>query len=152
MGDTGPTIWVDADGCPNAIKEILFRAADRVQISLVLVANRKMRVPGSAHIRSVQVSSGFDEADNYIVQQVQAGDLVVTADIPLAADVISKGALALNPRGELYTENTIRQRLQMRDFMETMRSSGVETGGPPALSQADRMAFGNALDRWLAKL
>ena len=144
-------IWVDADACPKVIKEILFRAADRTQVPLALVANQQIPVPRSPHIRSIQVASGFDVADNYIVQQAEAGDLVITADIPLADEIITKGALALNPRGELYTRENIRQRLNMRDFMETMRASGVETGGPPAFSQADRMAFANQLDRLLAE-
>jgi uncharacterized protein YaiI (UPF0178 family) len=143
-------IWVDADACPNVIKDILFRAADRVGVDVVLVANQFIQVPPSRHIRTIQVSSGFDEADNYIVEQLQAGELVVTADIPLANDVIEKGGLALNPRGELYTVENIRQRLNMRDFMETMRASGVDTGGPPAFSQSERMAFANQLDRLLA--
>jgi uncharacterized protein YaiI (UPF0178 family) len=144
-------IWVDADACPKVIKEILFRAADRVEIPLTLVANQQIPVPGSPHIRSIQVASGFDVADNYIVQQVDVGDLVITADIPLADEVITKGGLALNPRGELYTRENIRQRLNMRDFMETMRASGMDTGGPPAFNQADRMAFANQLDRLLAE-
>ena len=142
-------IWVDADACPKVIKDILFRAADRVGVQLILVANQPLQVPGSRYIRSIQVAAGFDVADNYIVQQAQAGDLVITADIPLAAEVIEKGCLALNPRGELYTVENIRQRLNMRDFMETMRGSGVDTGGPPAFSQSNRMAFANQLDRWL---
>lgn len=144
-------IWVDADACPKVIKEILFRAADRVGIQVTLVANQPLSVPRSNHIRTVQVPPGFDVADNHIAQQVVENDLVVTADIPLAADVIAKGALALNPRGELYTEANIRQRLTMRDFMETLRSSGVDTGGPAAMSQADRQAFANQLDRLLAQ-
>ena len=144
-------IWVDADACPNVIKEILFRAADRVAVQVTLVANQAIQVPRSRHIRSIQVASGFDVADNYIVQQAKAGDLVITADIPLASEAIDKGCLALNPRGELYTTENIRQRLNMRDFMETMRSSGVDTGGPPAFSKADRMAFANQLDRLLAQ-
>lgn len=143
-------IWVDADACPKVIKEILFRAADRVSIPVILVANQAISVPGSLYIRSIQVASGFDVADNYIVQQVEEGELVITADIPLAAEVIDKGALALNPRGELYTKENIRQRLNMRDFMDTMRASGMDTGGPPAFSNADRMAFANQLDRLLA--
>jgi uncharacterized protein YaiI (UPF0178 family) len=142
-------IWVDADACPRVIKEILFRAADRVAVQVTLVANQAIQVPRSRHIRSIQVASGFDVADNYIVQQAQAGDLVITADIPLASEVIDKGCLALNPRGDLYTVENIRQRLNMRDFMDTMRASGVDTGGPPAFSQADRMAFANQLDRLL---
>ncbi len=134
-------IWVDADACPNVIKEILFRAADRTKVNVTLVANQYIRVPPSPFIRSTQVEQGFDVADNYIVQQAEAGDLIITADIPLADEVITKGAHALNPRGEMYTKDTIKQRLQMRDFMETMRSSGVQTGGPAPLSQADRQNF-----------
>ena len=144
-------IWVDADACPNVIKEILFRAADRVAVQVTLVANQAIQVPRSHHIRFIQVASGFDGADNYIVQQAQAGDLVITADIPLASEAIDQGCLALNPRGDLYTTENIRQRLNMRDFMDTMRSSGVDTGGPPAFSKADRMAFANQLDRLLAQ-
>ena len=145
-------IWVDADACPNVIKEILFRAADRVGVPVILVANQFIQVPRSPYIRTVQVTAGFDVADNYIVQQAGPGDLVITADIPLAAEAIDKGCLALNPRGELYTEENIRQRLNMRDFMDTMRASGIDTGGPPSFSQADRMAFANQLDRLLAKI
>lgn len=145
-------VWVDADACPRVIKEILYRAADRVGMRVTLVANQPLQVPGSRFIRSIQVSAGFDVADNYIVQQTVAGDLVITADIPLAAEVIEKGALALDPRGDLYTEDNIRQRLNMRDFMDTMRSSGVNTGGPPTLSQADRQAFAGQLDRLLARM
>ncbi|MBY5945909.1 YaiI/YqxD family protein [Photobacterium rosenbergii] len=144
-------IWVDADACPNVVKEILFRAANRVGVAVTLVANQFIRVPPSPHIKSIQVESGFDVADNYIVQQAAPGDLVITADIPLADEVITKGAHALNPRGEMYTKDTIKQRLQMRDFMETMRSSGVQTGGPAPLSQADRQNFANKLDAFLAK-
>jgi uncharacterized protein YaiI (UPF0178 family) len=144
-------IWVDADACPKAIKEILFRAADRAEIPVTLVANQQIHVPGSPYIRSIRVASGFDVADNYIVQQVKEGELVITADIPLADEVITKGGLALNPRGELYTRENIRQRLNMRDFMETMRASGMDTGGPPAFNQSDRMAFANQLDRLLAE-
>ena len=144
-------IWVDADACPRPIREILFRAAERVAVPLTLVANQPLTVPGSRHIRSVQVGAGFDVADSYIVTQIEAGDLVVTADIPLAAEVIAKGALALNPRGELYSEDNIRQRLTMRDFLDTLRSSGIDTGGPAAFGQADRQAFANQLDRLLAR-
>lgn len=144
-------IWVDADACPNVIKEILYRAADRVQVPVVLVANQAIQVPRSPHIRAIQVGAGFDVADNYIVQQANPGDLVITADIPLASEAIDKGCLALNPRGELYTRDNIRQRLNMRDFMDSLRGSGIDTGGPPAFSQADRMAFANQLDRLLAK-
>ena len=144
-------IWVDADACPKVIKEILYRAADRVAVGLTLVANQPLQVPGSQYIRSVQVAPGFDVADNYIVQQASAGDLVVTADIPLAAEVVAGGCLALNPRGELYTAENIRERLNMRDFMDTLRSSGMDTGGPASLGQRDRQAFANQLDRLLAR-
>ncbi|EJN6958599.1 YaiI/YqxD family protein [Photobacterium damselae] len=144
-------IWVDADACPNVVKEILFRVANRVGVQVTLVANQFIRVPVSAHIRSIQVEAGFDVADNYIVQQVEAGDLVITADIPLADEVITKNGHALNPRGEMYTKETIKQRLQMRDFMETLRSSGIQTGGPAPLSQADRQNFANKLDSFIAK-
>ncbi|MEN8204869.1 MAG: YaiI/YqxD family protein [Pseudomonadota bacterium] len=144
-------IWVDADACPRVIKEILFRAADRVGMPLILVANQPLQVPGSRYIRTIQVAAGFDVADNHIVQQAEAGDLVITADIPLAAEVIAKGCLALNPRGDLYTEDNVRQRLNMRDFMDSLRSSGVDTGGPASFSQADRQAFANQLDRLLAR-
>ena len=144
-------IWVDADACPKVIKEILFRAANRVGMPVILVANQPLQVPKSRYIRTVQVGAGFDVADNYIAQQAQAHDLVITADIPLAAEVVAKGCLALNPRGDLYTEENIRQRLNMRDFMDTLRSSGVNTGGPASLSQADRQAFANQLDRLLAR-
>ncbi len=144
-------IWVDADACPVAVKEILFRAAERTQVETTLVANHFMQVPRSAVIKFIKVASGFDVADHVIVQQAQPGDLVVTQDIPLAAEVIEKGAEALHPRGEPYSPDTIRQRLNMRDFMETMRASGVQTGGPPPLGQSEKQAFANALDRWLAK-
>ncbi|QCU90055.1 YaiI/YqxD family protein [Thiomicrorhabdus sediminis] len=145
------TIWVDADACPVVIKEILFKAAQRTKVPLILVANHFMRVPALANIQFRQVESGFDIADNWIVQHCQPDDLVITADIPLASEVIDKKALALNPRGELYTTSNIKQRLNMRDFMETMRSSGIQTGGPDAFSQKDRQAFANQLDRWLVK-
>jgi len=144
-------IWVDADACPKVIKEILFRAAQRLGVPLTLVANQPLQVPRSRHIRSVRVAPGFDVADNHIVQQAVAGDLVITADIPLAAAVIAKGCLALDPRGQRYDEDNIRQRLAMRDFMDTLRSSGVDTGGPAPFSQADRRAFANQLDRLLAR-
>lgn len=144
-------IWVDADACPKVIKEILFRAADRRQIRLTLVANKLLYCPPSKHIRAMQVPAGFDVADNRIAQLVEPGDLVVTADIPLAADVIKRGGHALNPRGELYTRDSIQERLTMRNFMDGLRSSGVETGGPPSLSQNDRQAFANQLDRFLAR-
>ncbi len=145
-------IWVDADACPKVIRDILFRAAERTGVPLTLVANQPLRTPPSPHITSLQVAPGFDVADNEIVRRVNEGDLVITADIPLAAEVIDKGALALNPRGELYTTQNIRARLNIRDFMETMRSSGVVTDGPPALNQSDRKAFADQLDRWLARL
>ncbi len=144
-------IWVDADACPKVIKEILFRAADRRQIQLTLVANKLLYCPPSKYIRALQVPAGFDVADNKIAQLVGPGDLVVTADIPLAADVIKRGGHALNPRGEFYTKDTIQERLTMRNFMDGLRSSGVETGGPPTLSQSDRQAFANHLDRFLAQ-
>ncbi len=144
-------IWVDADACPNVIKDILFRAAERRQLALILVANHFLAVPLSRVIRSVQVPGGFDAADRYIVQQLQENDLVITADIPLAAEVIERGGHVLNPRGEFYTKDTIQERLTMRNFMDGLRSSGVETGGPPSLSQGDRQAFANQLDRFLAK-
>jgi uncharacterized protein YaiI (UPF0178 family) len=133
------------------IKEILFRAAQRTRISVTLVANQFIQVPRSPFIKTIQVGSGYDVADNEIVRRVSSGDLVITADIPLAAEVLDKAGQALNPRGELYTRDTIRQRLQMRDFMDTLRASGVDTGGPPALSQGDRQAFANQLDRWLQR-
>ena len=144
-------IWVDADACPAVIKDILYRAAERVELPLILVANQPLRTPPSKFIKSIQVAPGFDVADNHIVQQLEAGNLVITADIPLAAEVIEKGAHALNPRGDFYTRENIRQRLSMRDFMETLRSSGVQTGGPNALSKRDRMNFANQLDSFLAK-
>jgi uncharacterized protein YaiI (UPF0178 family) len=144
-------IWVDADACPRVIKEILFRAAERVPVLVTLVANQPLDIPGSRYIRSVRVGSGFDVADDHIASQVQPGDLVVTADIPLAAEVIEKGALALNPRGTLYTRENVRQQLNMRDFLDTLRGSGIDTGGPPAFSKADRQTFANQLDRLLAQ-
>lgn len=144
-------IWVDADACPVVIKEILFRAADRTETLITLVANQPMRVPASDFIRTIQVPSGFDVADSEIVERLEPGDLVVTADIPLAAEVIEKGGRALNPRGELYTQDNIRARLNMRDFMDTLRASGINTGGPPAISQSDRQEFANNLDRILTR-
>ncbi|MBB5017207.1 hypothetical protein HNQ59_000469 [Chitinivorax tropicus] len=145
------TIWVDADACPAAVKEMLYRAAERVQCQLVLVANQFLRVPASPYIRSQQVPKGFDVADHHIADSVTAGDLVITADIPLAALVVEKDAFALNPRGELYTHENIRQALDMRNFMDTLRASGVETGGPAAYSQTDRQAFAKQLDRFLMR-
>lgn len=144
-------IWVDADACPNVIKEILFRAAERRQIDCILVANQAMRLPPSRFIRFMQVPAGLDVADKRIVELLEAGDLVVTADIPLAAAVIDKQSLALNPRGELYTRENIRERLSIRNFMDGVRSGGVNTGGPPVLSNKDKQAFANQLDAWLAK-
>jgi hypothetical protein len=143
-------IWVDADACPAVIKDILYRAAQRWQRPLTLVANQMLRTPPSALIRAVQVPRGFDVADAYIVQHAGAGDLVITGDIPLAAQVLDKSAMALNPRGERYTADTIRERLSMRDMMEELRDAGVTTGGPSALSHADRRAFANALDSLLS--
>ncbi|WP_062265322.1 YaiI/YqxD family protein [Endozoicomonas arenosclerae] len=143
-------IWVDADACPVVIKEILFRAADRTETPLTLVANQPLRVPGSRFIKSLQVASGFDVADDEIVRRVEPGELVITNDIPLAAEVIEKGCTALSTRGELFTEDNIKARLNMRDFLDTLRSSGIESGGPPALSQSDRQQFANQLDKWLA--
>jgi len=144
-------IWVDADACPGVIKAILYRAAERAQIPLVLVANQALYTPPSPWIRVVQVPRGFDVADNHIVSVAEPGDLVITADIPLAAAVVEKGASALNPRGELYSRENIRELLDMRNFMDTLRSSGVETDGPAAFSQRDRQAFANQLDRVLAR-
>ncbi|WJM85266.1 YaiI/YqxD family protein [Dickeya chrysanthemi] len=144
-------IWVDADACPNVIKEVLYRAADRTATRLTLVANQPLRTPPSPYIHSLRVSAGFDVADNEIVRRVQPGDLVITADIPLAAEVLAKHAIALNPRGERYTPDTIRERLTMRDFMDTLRASGVQTGGPAALNQRDRQQFANELEKWLRR-
>ena len=144
-------IWVDADACPTVIKEILFRAAERAKISLVLVANQAIAHPDSDFIRARQVAQGFDVADNEIVRLADPGDLVITGDIPLAAEVIHKGCYALNPRGELYSKDTIAAILNMRDFMDTLRGSGTQSGGPNAMSQADRQSFANQLDRLLVK-
>jgi len=143
-------IWVDADACPVVIKDILFRAAKRTGVPLILVANQPVRVPPSPHIKMIQVAAGFDVADHEIVKRLCAGDLVITSDIPLAADAVEKGAYALSPRGEFYSADNIRARLNMRDFMDTLRASGIDTGGPPPLSQGDRQAFANHLDRLLA--
>ncbi|WP_109126719.1 YaiI/YqxD family protein [Dyella sp. C11] len=148
---TRPQIWVDADACPTAIKEVLFRAAEREQVQVTLVANQYLRTPPSRFVRAIQVPGGFDVADNEIVERVAAGDLVVTQDIPLAAAVIAKGALAVHPRGELYTPDTIAQRLSMRNFMDELRGAGVDTGGPAAFHPRDKQAFANQLDRWLVK-
>lgn len=142
-------IWVDADACPTVIKDILYRAAERTQTQVTLVANQYLRTPATKWVNSVQVERGFDVADDEIVSRCQKGELVITADIPLASEVLEKGAVALNPRGELYTRDNIRQRLNIRDFMDTMRSSGVQTGGPPPISQGERQDFANQLDKWL---
>ena len=144
-------IWVDADACPAVIKEILYRAANRAQVTLTLIANQMLRVPPSPWIQALQVPSGFDVADRRIVQECEAGDLVITADVPLAALVIAKGAIVIDPRGERLDAHNIQERLTLRNFMEELRSSGVETGGPAALSASDRQAFANQLDRLLAK-
>jgi uncharacterized protein YaiI (UPF0178 family) len=140
-------IWVDADACPVVIKEILYKAADRTKISMTFVANHHIRIPPSPYTSFMQVSSGFDVADDEIVKRIEAFDLVITSDIPLADEVIDKGGIALSPRGELYTKENIKSRLNIRDFMDTMRASGVNTGGPPALNQTDRQNFANHLDR-----
>ena len=144
-------IWVDADAIPNVIKDILFKAAQRTGVQLTLIANQPIRVPAAKNIMSLQVSSGFDVADNEIVRRCGSEDLVITADIPLAAEVIEKGAFALSPRGEMFSKETIRSRLNMRDFLDTMRASGVQTGEPPPLSQGDKQEFANHLDRLLTR-
>jgi uncharacterized protein len=144
------TIWVDADACPNVVKDILFRAADRRQLSLILVANRSVATPPSPYISAIQVANGFDVADNYIVQHCQANDLIITAEIPLAAEVVAKHAFALNPRGDLYNKENIKQELDTRDFMAGLRDSGLVSGGPSAFGQRDKQVFANALDRYLA--
>ncbi len=144
-------IWVDADACPLAIKEILYRAAERARVPLTLVANKLLRTPASPFIRAIQVPRGFDVADNEIARLVQPGDLVITADIPLAAQVIERGGHALDPRGEVYTGDNIRERLTMRNFMDELRSSGVDTGGPSSFSQGDRHAFAKQLDQFLSR-
>ncbi len=143
------TIWVDADACPAVIRSILYRAAEREAVQLILVANRALQVPRSPWIRMVQVAQGFDVADSHIAEQAMDGDLVITADIPLAAAVVARGASALNPRGELYTADNIQGLLDMRNFMDTLRSSGVETGGPRALDNGDRQAFAARLNQWM---
>jgi uncharacterized protein YaiI (UPF0178 family) len=147
-----PRIWVDADACPAAIREMLFRASMRTGVQLTLVANQPITVPKSPQIRAIQVPRGFDVADNEIVGRLSPGDLVITADIPLAAEAIEKGAQALSPRGEMYSAETIRERLTMRDFMDTLRASGISTGGPAALGPADRQRFANSLDTFLARI
>jgi len=143
-------IWVDADACPVAIKEILFRAAKRTGIQLTLVANQPLGAPRLPNVKTIQVPSGFDVADNEIVQRSRAGDLVVTNDIPLAAELIEKGVLALSPRGEMFSADDIRSRLTMRDFLDTLRGSGIDTGGPAAMSAGDRKAFAGHLDSYLS--
>jgi uncharacterized protein YaiI (UPF0178 family) len=145
-------IWVDADACPRAIKEILYRAAERVRVRLTLIANRPLWTPRSELIDTMTVPKGFDVADERILALVERGDLVITADVPLAAEVVEKGAHALSPRGELYTEENVRERLAVRNLMDQLRSEGVDTGGPAALGQADRQAFANQLDRLLTRL
>lgn len=145
-------IWVDADACPAMIKDVLFKAVERLGIDTTLVANQLVAVPPSRYIRALKVTAGFDVADNEIVKRLSAGDVVITSDIPLAAEVIEKGGHALNPRGELYSPDTIRQKLNMRDFMDTMRGSGLRTGGPPPLNARDRKAFADQLDRLLTRL
>jgi len=144
-------IWVDADACPQVIKEILFRAAARAQVLTTLVANTTLRIPASAFIKTVRVRQGFDVADHWIVQQMQVGDLVITADIPLAAEVITRGAHALDPRGELYSEDNVRERLAIRNLLQDLRSTGEIIGGPAAFSHADRQRFANHLDRFLTR-
>ena len=144
-------IWVDADACPIVIKEILFKAAKRTGVQLTLVANQYINTPKADNISMLRVKAGFDVADNEIVKRVEEGDLVITSDIPLADEVIEKGAIALSSRGELFSANSIKQKLNMRDFMDTMRSSGVHTGGPPPLNQSDRQAFANHLDTLLTR-
>jgi uncharacterized protein YaiI (UPF0178 family) len=143
-------IWVDADSCPRAAKEILYRAAERVRVPLTLVANRPLRVPRSRYIDTIQVAGGFDVADGAIVARVRPGDLVITADIPLAAAVVKKGACALDPRGTLYTKENVGEMLATRNLMDELRASGEVTGGPPPFDYSDRMAFANHLDRFLA--
>jgi len=142
-------IWVDADACPVVIKDILFKASERTKILMTLVANQYIRTPISKYITSLQVTKGFDIADDEIVKRCSKGDLVITSDIPLADEVITKGAYALSPRGELFSKDNIKARLNIRDFMDTMRASGINSGGPPALNQSDRQAFANHLDRLL---
>ena len=145
------TIWVDADACPRPIKAILFRAAERTGIALCLVANQPMQTPPVRNITAIQVGQGFDVADNEIVRRAQQDDLVITSDIPLADELLTKGAQALSPRGEVFSPSTIKAKLNMRDFMDTLRSSGIHTGGPAQLSETDKREFANALDRYLAR-
>lgn len=144
-------IWVDADACPTVIKDILFRASDRWETPLTLVANQMLRTPPSPRIRAIQVPRGFDVADAYIVERLQPGDLIITGDIPLAAQALEKGAFAIHPRGERYSADTIQERLAVRDMLDALRGTGVDTGGPPAMAASDRKAFGNTLDTLLAR-
>ena len=144
-------IWVDADACPKTIKDILFRAAERTGIMTILVANQYLQTPPSRYIKLVLVTSGYDVADNEIVRRLSVGDLVITGDIPLAYEVIGKGGHAINPRGERYTQDTIKERLSMRDLMDTLRASGINTGGPSALTSRDIQAFANQLDKFLSE-
>jgi len=144
-------IWVDADACPVVIKDILFRAAERTGIELTLVANQRIRIPKSRGVKFLLVKSGFDAADNEIVKRLSHGDLVITADIPLAAEAVEKGAYALNPRGEFYDADNVRSRLNVRDFMDALRESGIDTGGPPMLSKSDRKSFADNLDKFLSR-
>ena len=144
-------IWVDADACPKVIKEILFRAADRTRITVILVANKPLRIPPSPYIKTIKVADGFDVADQHISHELRPGDLVITADIPLAAEVIAKGGHALNPRGDIYNEGNIRERLAVRNLLDELRGSGMATGGPPSLSQGDRHTFAKELDRFLTR-
>jgi len=145
-------IWVDGDACPAIIKEILYKAAERTKLPLILVANRTIKIPKSEYIRFQIVPAGLDVADNEIANKVEAGDIVITADIPLAARIVEKGAVGINPRGEIYTTDNISERLSTRNFMDMLRSSGVETGGPPAISKRGRQLFANALDQTISKL
>ena len=144
-------IWIDADACPKVIQAILFRAAERTCTNVILVANKPLRIPPSPHIKAIQVAGGFDVADNYICRELQPGDLVITADIPLAAEAIAKGGHALNPRGEFYSTDNIRERLAVRNLLDELRASGMVSGGPPALTHSDRQAFANQLDQFLTK-
>jgi len=144
-------LWIDGDACPVVIKEILFRAADKREVETILVANQYVRTPPSKYIRSMQVATGFDAADDEIVELLEAGDLVITSDIPLAADVLAKGGHALSPRGSMHTKENIKQRLNMRDFNESLRASGINSRGPEAMTQSDRQQFANQLDRFITK-
>jgi uncharacterized protein YaiI (UPF0178 family) len=145
-------IWVDADACPRAIQDILLRASRRLEVELIFVANKPLRVPSSPHVRALRVRAGSDEADRRIIQEATEGDLVITADVPLAAEAVGEGLHVLSPRGELFTEENVGERLAMRDLMDDLRSGGLETGGPAAFGRAERQAFANQLDRLLARL